>query len=186
MKKLNLVIALALFGMAANAQDVKFPALDASPADIAYFPLNATHAKKGDASVPLIKVVYSRPALKGRVAFGELEAFGKVWRLGANENTEIRFFKPANISGKTIPAGTYSLFAIPEKDNWVIIINKQADRWGAYSYDETKDLLRVTVPVKPLATAVEALAITFSPTETGAKLIIGWDKTSVEVPFAIK
>lgn len=186
MKKLNLLIAFALLGFAANAQEVKFPALDASPADIAYFPLKSAFAKTESDPTPLIKVVYSRPALKGRVVFGQLEAFGKVWRVGANENTEVKFYKPVSIGGKNIPAGTYSLFAIPQQDQWVVIINKQTDRWGAYTYDEKKDLVRVTVPVKPLTTAVENLAITFTPNASGANLIIAWDKTSVEVPVTIK
>ncbi|KIO76177.1 hypothetical protein TH53_16575, partial [Pedobacter lusitanus] len=80
----------------------------------------------------------------------------------------------------------YSLFAIPEQDKWTVIINKQTDRWGAYTYDESKDVVRVSVPVKPLTTVVEALAITFTPNASGANLIIGWDKTSVEVPVTIK
>lgn len=186
MKKLNLLIALALFGFAANAQDVKFPVLDASPADISYFPLKAAMAKQSDDSSPVIKVVYSRPSLKGRVIFGQLEAYGKVWRVGANESTEIKFFKPVIIGEKNIPAGTYSLFAIPNKDSWTVIINKQTDRWGAYTYDEKKDVVRVSVPVKPLTSPVEALAITFTPNVSGANLIIAWEKTSVEVPVTIK
>ena len=186
MKKLNLLLAMVLFGFVANAQEVKFPPVDASPADIAYFPGNISQLKKGDDTAPLIKVVYSRPSVKGRVVLGELEAFGKVWRLGANESTEIRFFKPATIGGKTIPAGTYSMFAIPEKDQWTIIINKQTDRWGAYTYDESKDVARIKVPVKQLTTAVEALAITFTASASGANLNIGWDKTAVEVPITIK
>lgn len=184
MKKLNLLIALALFGFAANAQDIKFPALDGSPADFSYFPANA--AKVKDASSPLIKVSYSRPSAKGRVVFGELEAFGKVWRMGANESTEIKFTHPVTIGDKNIAAGTYSLFAIPEKDKWVVIVNTQTDRWGAYTYDEKKDVVRVTVPVKPLVTPVEALSIVLIPQPAGANLVIAWDKTLVEVPIAIK
>lgn len=177
---------MALFAFTVNAQDVKFPALDTSPADIAYFPAKAAFAKAGDNTAPLIKVVYSRPSAKGRAVFGTLEAFGKVWRVGANESTEIKFFKPVTIGGKAIPAGTYSLFAIPEADKWVVIINSQTDRWGAYTYDQAKDVVRVTVPVKPLNEVVEALSIVFTPNAAGANLIIAWDKTSVEVPVTIK
>lgn len=186
MKKLNLLIVMALFAFTVQAQEVKFPALDTSPADISYYPVNAAKVKKGDNSSPLIKVVYSRPSLKGREIFGKLEPFGQVWRAGANESTEIRFFKPVTIGKQEIPAGTYSLFAIPEKDSWTVIINKQTDRWGAYTYDQSKDVVRVTVPVKPLSSVVEALAITFTPNASGANLIIAWDKTSVEVPVTIK
>jgi hypothetical protein len=186
MKKFNLITLMVLFCAAVQAQDVKFSPVDASPADILYFPLDAAFAKKGDASVPVIKVVYSRPMKKGREIFGTLEPFDKVYRLGANENTEITFNKPVTIGTTAIPAGTYSLFAIPKKDMWVVIVNKQTDRWGAYTYDETKDMVRVMVPVKPLATVVEALSMTFSKVPTGANLIIGWDKTFVALPIAFK
>jgi len=186
MKRFNLLLVMALFGLAAHAQEVKFPALDTSPADILYYPLNATKVKNGEELQPLIKVAYSRPSLKGRTIFGQLEVFGKVWRVGANENTEIRFFKNAVIGGKKISKGTYSLFAIPEKDSWTMIINKQTDRWGAFTYDEKKDVVRVKVPVKALAKTVEALSMTFTPAPEGANLIIGWEKTSVEVPVTIK
>jgi len=185
-RKFNLVVLFVLFGLAASAQEVKFPSLDSSPADIVYYPLNAVKVKKGEDSAPLIKVLYSRPSAKGRVVFGTLVAFGKVWRVGANESTEIKFFKPVVIGGKNIAAGTYSLFAIPNQDKWVIIINKQTDKWGAYTYDEKKDVVRVEVPVKPLTTALESLSITFTTLASGANLIIGWDKTSVEVPVTIK
>ncbi len=186
MKTLNLFVLFAMFGLAVQAQDVKFPPLDVSPADIAYYPLNTTKVKKGEDSAPLIKVLYSRPSKKGREIFGVLEKFGVVYRLGANESTEIRFFKPVTIGGKTIAAGAYSLFAIPNADKWIMIINKQTDRWGAYTYDETKDVVRVEVPVKQLTDVVEALSITFKDIPEGTALVVGWDQTSVELPIAIK
>ena len=176
----------ACFGIAAHAQDVKFDKLDASPLDVVYYPLNAAKVKAGDNSTPVIKVLYSRPSMKGREIFGALEAFGKVYRVGANESTEIKFFKNVTIGNKSIPAGTYSLFAIPEKDKWTMIINKQTDRWGAYTYDQKQDLVRVDVPVKPLQTPVEALSITFVPQSNGANLVVGWEKTSVELPIQFK
>nr|WP_199081738.1 DUF2911 domain-containing protein [Pedobacter sp. ASV19] len=186
MKRLSLVLCSALFALTVHAQDVKFSAPDASPADIVYYPLNAAKVKAGDNSTPVIKVVYSRPAKKGRDIFGALEPFGKVYRLGANESTEIRFFKPVVIGKKEIKAGAYSLFAIPNKDNWTIILNKQTDRWGAYTYDASKDEVRVDVPVKPLENVVENFSITFVPQADGANLVIGWDKTSVQLPIQFK
>ncbi|TDQ09616.1 DUF2911 domain-containing protein [Pedobacter metabolipauper] len=185
MKRLVVCALFATFSIVANAQDAKFAAPDSSPADIVYYPLNAAKAK--DDSSPLIKVVYSRPAKKGREVFGVLEQFGKVWRVGANESTEIKFFKPVVIGGKSIKAGTYSLFAIPNKDTWSLIINKQTDRWGAYTYNEAKDVVRVDVPVKTMAKPVEFLSITFTaPQEKTANLVIAWDLTAVELPVTIK
>lgn len=184
MKNLVFFVLFATIGLCSQAQDVKFPALDASPADIAYFPLNVAKAK--DNSTPLIKIVYSRPSKKGREIFGVLEQFGKVWRLGANESTEIRFYKSAVIGGKKVKAGTYSIFAIPEKNKWTIIINKQVDKWGAFTYDQSKDVLRTDVEVKSLEKPLEVLSITFSTQATGANLVIGWDHSTVELPIAIQ
>ena len=184
MKRISFIGVFILFAFMAKAQELKFSPIDSSPADIVYFPLNAAKAKDG--SLPLIKVVYSRPAKKGREIFGVLEQYGKIWRLGANENTEIKFFKRVKIGGKTIKPGTYSLFAIPNKDKWIIIVNKQTDRWGAFTYDETKDVLRTEVPVKSLDKTLENFSITFTTNALGANMVFGWDKTSIELPIEIK
>jgi len=187
MKKLCLLAVILFAAVTVQAQDVvKFAPLDASPVDIAYFPNKAVKFKKTDTPSPSIKVTYSRPSVKGRVIFGDLIKYGEVWRVGANENTEIKFYKPATINGVAVPAGTYSLFAIPEKDKWTIIINKELDLWGGYAYDESKDLVRVSVPVKPVSTPVEALSIAFTTQGAVTNLVIGWDKTTVELPITIK
>lgn len=187
MKKLCLLAVILFAAVTVQAQDVvKFAPLDASPVDISYFPSRSIKYKKTDTPSPSIKVIYSRPSVKGRVIFGDLIKYGEVWRVGANENTEIKFYKPATINGVAVPAGTYSLFAIPEKDKWTIIINKELDLWGGYAYDESKDLVRVSVPVKPVSTPVEALSIAFTTQGAVTNLVIGWDKTTVELPITIK
>ncbi|MFC4211765.1 DUF2911 domain-containing protein [Pedobacter lithocola] len=187
MKNIILVV-FALLCFSAKAQEtpnaeLKFAPADSSPADIVYFPLNAAKVKAGDITKPKIKVVYSRPQRKGREIFGVLEQYGKVWRFGANESTEIRFFEKVTISGKKIKAGTYSIFAIPNKDTFTIILNTQTDRWGAFTYDESKDVVRLNVPVKTLTKPVEYFSITFTPLATGATLIAAWDKIQVELPI---
>ena len=181
---------MALFGMVAQAQNtvatVKYPNLDASPLDALYYPINAPKVKKEDTSLPMIKVLYSRPLKKGREIFGVLEQFGKVWRLGANENTEIYFAKSVTIGDKKIKSGTYSLFAIPNKDKWTIIVNKQTDRWGAFTYDETKDAIRMDVPVTKLDKVMEAFSMTFSDFADGVNLMMAWDTTQVALPIYFK
>lgn len=186
MKKPYLLLIILLTAFSVNAQDVNFAPLDTSPVDISYYPHKAVKSKKTDTPSAVIKVIYSRPSAKGRTVFGELIPFGKVWRVGANENTEIKFYKPVTIGGVNVAAGTYSLFAIPEKDKWTIIINKEIDLWGAYAYDESKDIARVTVPVKAVPNTIEALSIAFTNQGSVANLVIGWDKTTVEVPITIK
>jgi hypothetical protein len=189
MKKIMLVLALALFGFTANAQNaaaIKFPALDASPLDVVYYPVNAAKVKKEDTSMPVIKVLYSRPSKKGREIFGVLEQFDKVWRLGANESTEITFDRAVTIGGKKIKAGNYALFAIPNKDKWTIIVNKQVDRWGAFTYDESKDVVRVDIPVIKLDKVIESFCITFTDAINGANMVMAWDTTQVTLPIMFK
>jgi len=189
MKKITLVTAFAFIAGSAFAQNpdaLKFPPLDASPMDAAYYPVNATKVKKEDRSTPAIRVLYSRPSKKGREVFGVLEQFDKVWRLGANENTEIAFNQNVTMGEKKIKAGRYGLFAIPSKDHWTIIINKQTDRWGAFNYDAADDVARMEVPVSKLDKAIESLSIVFSDRPEGANMVIAWDTTQVVVPFTFK
>jgi hypothetical protein len=109
-----------------------------------------------------------------------------VYRLGANESNEITFFKDVTIGGKPVKAGSYSLFAIPNKDKWTLIINSKINSWGAYTYEVAKDVVRTEVPVITLTTPVEALSMMFTKTDTGANLNIGWDTVSVTLPITLK
>ncbi len=127
-----------------------------------------------------ITVTYGRPYKKGRDIFGKLEPFGKVYRVGADEATQITFAKDGMFGGKPIKAGTYTLFAIPNADKWTIILNSQLGQWGAFKYDQykDKDVLHADVPVMPLGTPMEQLTITASSKD----LTIAWDMTKVAVP----
>jgi hypothetical protein len=187
-KNLILLIALAVFGVKAAAQNavVKFAPVDTSPLDVVYYPLNVAKAKKGDPSVPIIKLLYSRPAKKGREIFGVLEQFDKVWRLGANESTEISFNTPVFIGGKKVKPGKYSLFAIPNKDKWTIIVNKQLDKWGAFTYDESQDVVRTDIPVTKLDKPIESFSITFIELPKGTNMVMAWDQTQVSLPIMFK
>lgn len=188
MKGSGLFIALCLSAGMAFAQlpgtAVKYPGPDSSPADILYFPLNAAKVKTNAA--PIIKIVYSRPQKKGREIFGVMEKYATVWRVGANESTSIQFTRNVNIGGKKIKPGTYSLFAIPNENQWTIIVNKQTDRWGAFTYNELMDVVRVNVPVQKTSDVVEYLSMTFAPATTGADLFIAWDRTQVQVPISFE
>ena len=126
-------------------------------------------------------VTYGRPYKKGREIFGGLEAYGKVWRLGADQATTITFNSDTRFGGKTVAKGTYTMFAIPGEKEWTIILNSQLNQWGAFSYDKhkDKDVLSVKVPVKKLDKVVEQLTIRFD--EPG-QMIIEWDQTQVKVP----
>jgi hypothetical protein len=130
-----------------------------------------------------VSVTYGRPYKKGRVIFGGLEKYGQVWRTGADEATEITFDKDAQFGGQPVKAGTYTLFTIPDENEWTIILNSELDQWGAYDYNENKnkDVLHVKAPVKKLDQVVEQLTIRFLPDNS---LVIEWDQTQVQIPLA--
>jgi hypothetical protein len=164
------------------------PALDKSPMDMSYYPNNYPVLKIQDkATEPLLaRVIYSRPQKNGRIIFGDLVEYGKVWRLGANEATEIEFYKNVKIDGKKIAKGRYTLYAIPTQDNWTIILNKDVDTWGAFKYDAQKDVIRTTVPIEKINDVVEALSMIFEKTDYGCSLVIAWDNVKARLPISIK
>lgn len=128
-----------------------------------------------------VKIVYGQPYKRGREIFGGLEPFGEVWRTGANEATEITLTGDIELDGNLVEAGTYSLFTIPNPDEWTIILNTQLGLWGAFDYDEDYDYLRFTRPPIETDEVVEALTITFE-SEENIQLIIEWDETRIEIP----
>lgn len=186
MKKifLSLLVIFINTGLLVAQQKQTYPPLDKSPMDMSYFPVNYPLQKiQGKVATPLdARVIYSRPQKSGRVIFGELVEYGKVWRLGANEATELDLFKHAWIGNKKIPKGRYTLFAIPYDTRWTIIINKETDVWGDFKYDPKKDLVRVEVPVERNNEITEAFSMIFEKTTNGANLIIAWDNTRVALP----
>lgn len=161
--------------------------MDKSPMDMAYFPSDYPVLKTQNKAPqpPLARVIYSRPQRDNRVIFGELIEYNKIWRLGANEATEIEFYKDVTIAGKKLAKGRYTLYAIPTETKWTMIVNKDTDTWGAFIYDEKKDVLRTDVNVIPLTTLVDAFSISFTKSEKGANLVIAWENMSISLPIEI-
>jgi len=171
-------LVLVLF-LTNSIEAQKFGGLDKSPADIATYP---TSYKVSDKK---IKIVYSRPQLKGR-SLSELAPAGKVWRTGANEAVEIIFYKDVKIGGKAVKAGTYSLFTIPEANEWTVILNSKLNQWGAYSYDKSADIARVKGTVSKSKENIEAFSIAFKgDKESAIELVLGWSTTRVFVPIEL-
>jgi hypothetical protein len=181
MKKSHVVAALfsvfaLLFTVNITAQ--KMPGLDKSPLDMAAFPSSYKVSDKA------MRVIYSRPQLKER-SLSKLAPAGAVWRTGANEAAEITFYKDVKFGGKAVKAGTYSLFTIPGDTEWTVILNSNLNQWGAYSYDESKDVARVSGAVSKNANSQEAFAMMFDEADGGAHLIMAWDKVKVTVPVSM-
>ncbi|UAB79986.1 DUF2911 domain-containing protein [Marixanthomonas sp. SCSIO 43207] len=162
---------------AQNSQSQTFPRMDASPMDLAM-------AKPDRNSPPIARVIYSRPQMKGREIFGELVPYGKVWRTGANEATELTIYKALELNNVTLQPGTYSIYTIPEADMWTVIINKNTNVWGTV-YNQEMDVVRIKTPAREAAAPTESLSMVFRPENDGTTLMIGWEKTYVEIPFKI-
>ncbi len=131
-----------------------------------------------------VKIDYSRPGVKGRVIWGELVPFDKVWRCGANEATKFTFSADVLINDKLLKAGSYSFFAIPGTEEWTLIFNKVADQWGAFEYNEAEDALRIKVyPIEN--DFQEWLTYTITRTsDTTADIKLEWEK--LKVPFTLE
>jgi hypothetical protein len=145
-------------------------------------PMDAVITRNPDNS-PLARIIYSRPKKNDRVIFGNLVSYGKIWRTGANEATEITFYEDVLFNNEKVKAGTYTLYTIPNKGNWIIIINKLINTWGAYSYNDSLDILRTTVEARNTTATLEDFSVTFKPTKYGSNLLMGWDDTFVEIPI---
>jgi hypothetical protein len=181
----HLLIAMLCFCSASIFAQTKFSPIDKSPMDMAYYPDSYPVLRIQDKPTePLAaRVIYSRPQKNGRTIFGELVEYGKVWRLGANEATEIEFFKNVKINNTKIKKGRYTLYCIPNTDTWTIILNKETDIWGAFKYNQTKDVLRVDLPVKKQSESIEVFSMVFEKSPTGTNLQIGWDDVRVSLPI---
>lgn len=162
---------------------------DQSPMDMSYYPPNYPVQKMNhtDTSALIARVIYSRPHKKGRSIFGNTNSslcqYGKEWRLGANEATEIEFFKNVSIAGKNVNSGTYTLYCIPYPDHWTIVFNDDLHTWGLH-IDTTHDIFRTDIPVQTQSPALEDFTIVFKPAASGASLIMAWDNVKAMLPVA--
>jgi len=131
-----------------------------------------------------VTITYGRPSVRDRAIFGGLVPYRQVWRSGANESTAITFSDRVTIEGQSVEAGTYSLYTIPDRNEWTIILNELLS-WGT-RYDETQDLLRVRVEPDQ-ASHQEQFLITFrNVTEDSAELILHWDRVRVPVRIGVE
>jgi hypothetical protein len=179
--------------VSANAQKSSDPPkpteLDHSVMDMSYWPINYPYLKlSGQAkAMPVARIIYGRPLKEGRTIFGKnsKQPYGVVWRLGANEATEIEFFSNVKIGGKLITKGRYTMYCIPEQDTWTIIISSDNYVWGHFKYRNAKDVVRKTVTLDKDNDVVEAFTMYFEETRTGANLIMLWDDIKAVLPITL-
>ncbi|MGB3591206.1 MAG: DUF2911 domain-containing protein [Nonlabens sp.] len=198
MKNYTILMFALILGLGINAQE--FAEVDKSPMDAAFYPAQAAKRQfaKSDeqrkALEPQIRVLYSRPSLRGREVFRTTDdrkegitQYGKPWRLGANESTEILLMRDAMIGGKKLKAGRYSMVVVPEMESWTIHINSENDGWGNYSHKPKMDLVTTKVPVTTVDDSLENLGITlYSPDEgKTVHMKMGWGNYRAEMPITL-
>ena len=162
----NHILLILIFFSFGFVHSQKFKGLDISPLDMIQFPGNRGESQWA-------RILYSRPQLNGR-DISNLVPEGKVWRMGANESTELTLYLPMKIGGTSIPKGSYTLYAIPFENEMTLIINKATNVWGAYSYKKELDVIRVKVPLKEVEESLEAFSMIFDKEESGMVLQMGW------------
>lgn len=169
MKRIFAVMALVMLVAGTAIAQPKFPDLQKSPTDIAYYK---------DGNEVIAKVVYSRPYKNGRAIFGDLVPYGKVWRTGADEATEITFYRDVTFGGKAVSAGTYTVFTVPGESEWEVILNSDLHQWGSYRHKAANDVVKVKAEVGELDSSVENFAIQF---DKNGDMYMAWDNTYAKV-----
>ena len=160
------------------------PGLDKSPMDMCYYPIDYPKLKMaGNVSEPLIaRLIYSRPQKNNRVIFGDLIKYGSSWRLGANEATEIEFFKDVNITGKKVQKGRYVMYCVPQPDVWTVVLNSDLYVWGL-KIDSAKDQYKFSIPVAKTRFPYELFTMEFEKADKGMQLNMGWDSLKASLPI---
>ncbi|MBK9532218.1 MAG: DUF2911 domain-containing protein [Chitinophagaceae bacterium] len=173
-----------------SVKDSILLSIDKSPMDMIYFPENYPAQKMTDPALanPVARVIYSRPQKKGRPLFTDssaavnaIQRYGHEWRLGANEATEIEFFKPVTINGKVIAPGRYIMYCIPYPDTWKIILNTNLYSWGLH-IDKTKTWLKWMSRSLKNDIEIEYFTMLFQNSTYGCDLVMAWGDTKVVLP----
>lgn len=164
---------------------------DKSPMDLAQYPnmsrlRNFVKPEELDANKPQVRVTYGRPQMKGRVIFGDLLKYGEMWRLGANETTEITFYEKVKVGDTEIKPGKYGIMARVHKDKWEFIIHTDIPSWGHFGHDDATNVATISVPVEKSPAKVEALSILFDKKdEKNVHMIVAWDQVMARLPIQL-
>lgn len=131
-----------------------------------------------------ISITYGRPYMKGRRIMGDLVRYGRVWRTGADEATTLATDRATMFGGVHVPAGTYTLYALPGEKEWKLIVNRQTGQWGT-EYDAQRDLARIDMQLGSTNSPVEQLTLAINDTPAGGELKLRWERTELTVPFTV-
>ena len=174
MKNLVTAVALLLIGFAGAQAQIVTP--QPSP----------TATLSQTVGLTEVEIVYSRPGLRDRQAFGKLVPYGQIWRTGANASTKISFSDPVMLGGQEIPAGTYALYTIPGEKEWTVIVHKNLTLWGEGGYDQAEDLVRFTVPATKVTDKVETFTMDLNNlNDNQANISLVWENTKVDIPLEV-
>lgn len=168
-----------------------YSVVDKSPVDISYYPVNyPKQLMEGNDSAALTaRVIYSRPHKMGRTILGSapppasIQQYGAYWRLGANEATEIEFFKPVSIQGQAVPQGRYIIYCIPFQDKWTIVLNSNLFSFGLHQ-DTARNVMKFEIPVQKTADDIEYFTMVFQKSANGADLIMAWGDVKAALPIS--
>ncbi len=159
-----------------NVTAQSFIPLDKSPHDIVYY------RSFDESAFPIIKVVYGRPNTKDDEIFGSQVPFGKVWRTGSNESTEIKFYQDIMFGNKFVKAGTYVLYTIPNEHYWTVILNDKTDTEGSFFYNSDNDVAKIKVPANE-GEMIQDFTIGFNKQAYGPQMVLAWAKTRIKIPL---
>jgi tetratricopeptide (TPR) repeat protein len=181
---LRIMLRAFLFCLLMAALSGAIPSISSAQSFVLDLPLQSQQAEVSQRiGITDITIHYHRPLANDRKVWDALVPYGKVWRAGANINTTIAFSDPVQIEGKPLDKGTYGLHMIPNADEWTIIFSKNSTSWGAFTYDEKEDALRVTVKPKP-ADMHNALTYDFDDLQKDSAVVeLEWEK--IAVPFKV-
>lgn len=186
MKKIGFFLAFIGASFFAIAQQ-KPTELDKSPMDMSYWPDNYPLLKMtGKAKdQPIARIIYGRPAKNGRTIFGGIVKYNELWRLGANEATEMEIFTPVKIGNKVLAKGRYTLFCVPSENRWTIIVSKDNFCWGSFTYDTKKDFVRAEIKPETTDEVIETFTLYFKEGAGKASLVMLWENQRAELPMTL-
>ncbi len=175
MSKLSLLLGIFLAALAAGAIPCRAQVLS---------PPAKTSCKFADGKT--ISVNYSSPRMRGRKIFGDLVSFGEVWRVGADDATAFLTSVDLIVGGKNIPAGRYTLFALPTPAKWTLIVSKKIGEWGIPYPGEKFDFARMDMKISKLASPLENFTISFDQAGSSCTMKLDWETTRASIDITEK